>query len=194
MTCDRREFLAQLAALSASLAVGGLSCRDPNAARIVGAFVDDEAVALRALVEHMLPSEDGPQGHEPGAREAGCADFVSQQLGQAQFRALQNLVRNGLQALAQQARRQGAKDFADLDDDGRETALRAVHQARGRSFDGGRFVQVLLVLILEGFLSDPQHGGNKDGVGWSFANFRPVRWGPDDGRGSDPGQPYGEAR
>lgn len=185
MLCDRREFLAQMAALSASLAVGGVACRKTTVTSSNSAFVDAEWIALQALVEHMLPGDQGPQGYEPGAKEAGCADFVSVQLGQKQFTALHGLVRKGLHMLTAQAQKQAGQTFADLDQAGREQALRAVHKLRQRGFHGGRFVQVLLVLILEGFLSDPKHGGNRDAVGWKFANFKPVRWGPDDGRGSD---------
>ena len=31
---------------------------------------------------------------------------------------------------------------------------------------------LLLTLTLEGFLSDPQHGGNRNRVGWTFAGHR----------------------
>lgn len=184
MLCDRREFLTQLAALSASLAVGGVACRKVALTSPHPAFVDAEWHELQALVEHMLPGDQGPQGYEPGAKEAGCAEFVSLQLGQKQFHILQGLVHKGLNLLTAQAKTQGVQNFASLDEDGREQVLRAVHKLRQRRFHGGRFVQILLVLILEGFLSDPKHGGNRAGVGWKFANFKPVRWGPDDGRGS----------
>ncbi|HEY1099925.1 MAG TPA: hypothetical protein VGF99_13405, partial [Myxococcota bacterium] len=35
------------------------------------------------------------------------------------------------------------------------------------------FVRVVLALTLEGFLGDPRHGGNHDGVGWRFVGYAP---------------------
>ena len=104
------------------------------------------------------------------------------QLAQEQFSLLRGLVRRGLSLLSQQAQAQAGRDFAELDSAGREQVLRRVHGLRQRRFHGGRFMQVLLVLTLEGFLSDPVYGGNRDAQGWKFAGFSPVRWGPDDGR------------
>ena len=192
--CDRREFLAQLAALSASLAVGPLACQKTPKAAARAVFDDDEWNTLQALVDHMLPRDRGPDGDEPGAQEAGCARFVSAQLGQKQFYMLRKLLRRGLRQLDVQAQQQAVASFAELEPAAREQALQQVHALRQRRFDGGRFVQVMLVLILEGFLSDPRHGGNRGGVGWKFADFSPVRWGPDDGRGSPAAQKHGAAR
>jgi hypothetical protein len=44
---------------------------------------------------------------------------------------------------------------------------------RPDGFAGPTFVRVALALTLEGFLGDPRHGGNKDGIGWRFVGHSP---------------------
>jgi gluconate 2-dehydrogenase gamma chain len=40
------------------------------------------------------------------------------------------------------------------------------------------FFQRLVTLTLEGFLSDPQYGGNRNQVGWRFIGRTPCWWAP----------------
>ena len=148
---SRREFLRQLHALG-------------------------ERRILAALTEHILPSDD-----EPGAREAGCAGFVEQQLARPEFAALAQLCRRGLKLVEQQARVMGAVPFAELPSQQQHAVVTKVQHAR-RPVDGRRFMEIAIVLTLEGFLSDPVHGGNRGEVGWRFAARRPADWAPDDGR------------
>jgi gluconate 2-dehydrogenase gamma chain len=178
MQIDRREFLAQLTALSGALAAGGLlpGCRRPGAA-LPPTFAPEQHRALDALCAHLLPGDDGP-----GASDAGCADFIAAQLARPEFDLLRAVAQSGLQALDAAAQQHAAARFGDLTDDQREQVLANVRADKRRGFDGDRFVHLVLVLVLEGFLCDPAHGGNRDGVGWRYIGFKPVRWAPADDR------------
>ena len=46
---------------------------------------------------------------------------------------------------------------------------------------GQDFVKFMVLLTIEGFVSDPLYGGNKGGVGWSFIGYGP---GNPDGSGT----------
>ena len=178
MQIDRREFLAQLSALSAALATGALlsGCRRPTAAA-AATFAPAQHQALYALCAHLLPGDDGP-----GASDAGCVEFIEGQLARPEFDLLRSVAQNGLQALDAAAQQHAAARFSELTDDQREQVLTLVRADRRRGFDGDRFIHLMLVLVLEGFLSDPVHGGNRDGVGWRYVGFKPVRWAPADDR------------
>ncbi|MBN2359633.1 MAG: gluconate 2-dehydrogenase subunit 3 family protein [Deltaproteobacteria bacterium] len=178
MRVDRRAFLAQLSALSAGLATGALApgCRRrPPAA--MPTFAAEQRTALDALCAHLLPSDDGP-----GADEAGCSDFIARELAKPEFNLLRAVAESGLQALDAAAQRIAAARFADLTTAQREQVLAEVRALRRRGLDGDRFVHLMLVLVIEGFLSDPRHGGNRNGVGWQYVGFKPVRWAPGDDR------------
>jgi len=180
MDRERREFLRQLSALSAAIAAAPAlsACRARGSAEPPRAFAPDQRRVLDALLEHILPTDD-----EPGAREAGCADFVDLELAKQEFGLLKTVLERGLQALESEARAVGGDGFAQLSSEQRDQVLREVEQLRARGFSGQRFVHLAIVLTLEGFLCDPRHGGNRDGIGWRVIGHRPVRWAPDDGRG-----------
>jgi gluconate 2-dehydrogenase gamma chain len=40
------------------------------------------------------------------------------------------------------------------------------------------FFQRLVTLTLEGYLSDPKYGGNRDWIGWQFIGRTPCWWAP----------------
>ncbi len=181
MDPDRRRFLAELSALSASLAaVSGLGgCRKTETATPPAAAIFDPPARelLDQLVDHVLPEDDSA-----GARQAGCADFIAAQMARSEFAMLATVLQRGLQAVAAELRKRQAASFSGLEPGDRDQLLRAVEARRTRKFDGRRFVQLLVVLTLEGFLSHPRHGGNRGGVGWKAVGFEPVRWGPADAR------------
>jgi gluconate 2-dehydrogenase gamma chain len=107
---------------------------------------------------------------------------MARELARPEFGMLKSVVERGLVLVQAEVRKRGAPSLDALDVEAREEVLRSVEGARVRGFDGRRFVHLLVVLTLEGFLCDPRHGGNRDGVGWRFARFSPVRWGPQDDR------------
>jgi gluconate 2-dehydrogenase gamma chain len=41
-------------------------------------------------------------------------------------------------------------------------------------FDTTRFFEVLRTFALEGFPGDPRHGGNREGIAWTWLGITPV--------------------
>lgn len=79
-----------------------------------------------------------------------------------------------LDALAQQREGSG---FADLADDRQDAILEAIEDGEddvGELFDPlppGTFFDTIRTHLIEGFLSDPIYGGNRDLVGWQHTQF-----------------------
>jgi hypothetical protein len=173
---SRREFLSQLALLSASLAAG---CR-PRARGPAAppTFAGGRAATLAAACARILPTD-----HEPGAAEAGCAGFIDRQLGLPHFDALRRAVERGLEHLDQLAQRAHGRAFAACGPAEQDALLVKLRDERRRGLHGGQVFGLLLTLTLEGFLSDPRHGGNRGEVGWRFAAYTPC-WFHGGGRGA----------
>ena len=166
MGSTRREFLEQLALLSASLAAGA-GCRPaPAGPPRPPTFDGPRRTVLEAVCARILPTDA-----EPGATEAGCAEFIDRQLGLPHFDVLKAQVERGLDHLDAMMRKRYAKGFAEVSAGQQDELLRAF-QKGPRGFPGAHVFGLLLTLTLEGFLSDPRHGGNRNGVGWAFVGYR----------------------
>lgn len=164
----RREFLRQLALLSASLAAGaGAGCRRPLAEPPRAPTFDERRrTVLEAVCARILPSDA-----EPGATEAGCAEFIDRQLGLPHFDALRAQAERGLERLDDLAAKRHGRGFAQVTAAEQDELLRAF-QRPARGLPGAHVFSLLLTLTLEGFLCDPRHGGNRGGVGWTFVGYR----------------------
>lgn len=176
---SRRELLALIETIAASMALG--ACKKRNDAPASGSEPSTappapatalDALAFRALeaaTARILPAS----ADFAGARDARVMTYVDRQL------AIEPYVRlaPGMIALArgldQQATTRGAKAFAQLDATAQDAVLDEL--ARGawpdRSLPQRELFVVLHSLTLEGFLSDPNHGGNHGGVGWKAIDF-----------------------
>lgn len=117
--------------------------------------------ALDAVLAVLLPSTSGP-----GATEAGAGDYVRARLAGPDGRWLEDL-RNWLSVAA-----------------GREREAVAGWADAARDEPAGKAFQQLREWAWEGFLCDPAHGGNKDGIGWRRFGWTPpagrTAVGPDD--------------
>jgi gluconate 2-dehydrogenase gamma chain len=121
---------------------------------------------LEAACARILPTDA-----EPGATEAGCAEFIDRQLGLPHFDVLKKQVERGLERLDEMAQRRHGRGFAQVGPAEQDELLRAFQKpARGQP--GAHVFSLLLTLTLEGFLSDPKHGGNRGQVGWAFVGYR----------------------
>jgi gluconate 2-dehydrogenase gamma chain len=121
---------------------------------------------LEAICARILPT-DG----EPGAAEAGCAEFIDRQLGLPHFDALRAQVERGLDHLDAMAQKRHGQGFVEAQAGPQDELLR-VFQRPARGNPGAHAFNLLLTLTLEGFLSDPRHGGNRNQVGWTFVGYR----------------------
>lgn len=128
------------------------------------------AAVIRAAVERIVPSVDGP-----GAREAGTAAYVlgRTRANPATLRGYRRLASKlaGLAAASGHGRR-----FDQLPDDAQDAALTAVEATGDPAF------RRLVIDTMEGFYGDPSHGGNAGAVGWAILGFP----GPTGGAGYAP--------
>jgi len=126
------------------------------------------ARTLAAVVSRLIPTDD----LGPGAAEAGVADFIERELG-GPLRALAPVYDDGLDAIDARARAHFGRGFAALTADERDAALRETEALDRAFFD------VVLNHCIDGFLSDPIHGGNRDLVGWRLVGYAGVNLAPE---------------
>ena len=141
----------------------------PAATRPPSALSADELLALDAITARILPEMPGA----PGARRAHVARFIDRQLAAPELAPALPAVRAGLAALDELARRDHGRPLAALDASSTDALIDGL--ARG-TLPVARLPQAALfralhALTLEGYLSDPAHGGNADMVGWKAIGF-----------------------
>ncbi|WP_031470102.1 gluconate 2-dehydrogenase subunit 3 family protein [Sciscionella sediminilitoris] len=125
-----------------------------------------EAAVLDALVEEILPGEEG----SPGASEAGVVEYIDRSLA-GFLRELQPVYRAGLAALRELG---DGVTFTDLDGQARQEIVATL--AESPDF-AGRFFRIVREHTIQGFLGDPAYGGNRDLVGWKLVGFPGAQWG-----------------
>jgi gluconate 2-dehydrogenase gamma chain len=209
---SRREVLAAGAALAAvgssahAATVTGALPWTPGAASAPQAldtsvwhyFTADEAAAVEALVERLIPTD----AQTPGGKDAGCAAFIDGQLagpfgsyqglymqgpfehGTAQ-QGLQDqatpaeVYRTALKALDSYTRAHfGGKTFSALAAADQDALLSGLEHGTValEGADGKRFFELLLQNTMEGFFADPLYGGNRNMVGWKMVGFPGARY------------------
>jgi len=169
----------------AGLGVGGraLGAAATEGARDAGAaadgakgplFAPERQRALEAAMERLLP----------GALAAGVPAYLAYWLVQEPYQGVRRYLKIGALQLDRVAQQRHKKRFADLDDAAQDAVLGEFQAGavKAKGFDGSRFFQQLFELVLEGFLSDPRYGGNRDRVGWKFVGqpdgLRSCWWSP----------------
>lgn len=145
---SRRTFLAATGAAAIAIPVPGAGLSFFSAA---------EAELLEAVCEQILPSDN-----LPGAREAGVVNYIDRQLGGTLAR-FASMYREGLAGLR-------AAKFMELS---AEARTRLLEEAEAGRVSGVPAATVRMVIdhTMQGFLSDPMHGGNKDRVGWKMLGY-----------------------
>lgn len=124
--------------------------------------------ALEAACERILPAD-----HDPGARHAGVINYIDSQLQYPPISSFRSLLQAGATELDRQASTQGGQLFSALPPKEQDAILTAVQNGSVGSDKGARFLEVLIMLTLEGFLSDPIYGGNRDAIGWKMIQLSP---------------------
>jgi len=124
-------------------------------------FTAREGADFDALAARIVPTDD-----TPGAREAGSVYFADHALG-AFLADLLPIVRAGLSDLG---RRATAADpevdaFAELSEARQDEVIAAVEREDPRFFSMARLIVGL------GLVTLPEHGGNRNGIGWDLIGF-----------------------
>jgi len=161
-------------------------------------FTADEAAAVEAIVDRLIPpSDDGP-----GGKQAGCAVFIDRQLqgGFGDSRRLymrppfangtpsqgmqssilpKERYRTSLAALDAYCKATFAsKSFAALDAAQQDRILSGLEkdEIKLKDASGKDFFETVLQNAMEGFFADPIYGGNRDMAGWKLIGFPGARY------------------
>lgn len=134
-----------------------------------------EAVCVEAISAEIIPSD--PEG--PGAREARVIEFIDRALREEGARWL-DLYQAGVARLnAWTVDRYGAP-FASLDESSRHEVMNGLATGDLPGEDG-EWAKALFEMVwqhtVQGFLADPEYGGNRDLVGWKTVGFPGARYG-----------------
>jgi gluconate 2-dehydrogenase gamma chain len=172
----------------------------PDGAR-PGAFqylTQDEVAFVDAAVARLIPKDE----LGPGAKEAGATVFIDRQLagsfGKASSWYMQGPWDKGVSTQGYQSRmtpaelyraairaidadcmaKFGGKKFAELAPTQQDEVLTTLEKGTAdlKGVDAKTFFTVFLQNTIEGFLSDPIYGGNKDMVGWKLIGFPGARY------------------
>lgn len=125
-------------------------------------FTPEQAAEVDAMASRIIPADD-----TPGAREAGVVYFIDKSLT-TWARDQQGDFRDGLAKLERDV---GAVVRG-------QTRLAALTPAQQddviRSIETTDFFEQVRFATLAGMLSLPQHGGNRDFIGWAMIGQQPA--------------------
>ena len=170
---NRRAFLQ--AAIAAAAAAGtGVACsKNGTPWRF---FTLDEARALAAIVDQIIPSD-----RDPGAAWAGVVNYIDRQLC-GSYRSLRPIYRQGLSATDQSSRALHGRVFADLDSNQQVDLLHRLESGKAagaiwQQSSSSDFFSYLVDHTMQGYYGDPRHGGNREGVSWKMLGlpYPPIR-------------------
>ena len=159
MTLNRRNFLKTGVAGFGSIMLMP-SCFNQSNSWLF--FTDDEALAVLALCEQIIPVDD----HGGGATEAGVIHYIDRQLV-AVFDYDQVIYQTGLAALQSSSLDLNGKRFEDLDQETQYTFLAKLENGtlpgdHWEDLDQKRFFNLVIRHTMQGFYGSPRHGGNKN--------------------------------
>jgi gluconate 2-dehydrogenase gamma chain len=161
-------------------------------------FTADEAAAVEAIVDRLIPADDSG----PGGKLAGCTVFIDRQLA-GSFGDSRRLYmrppfakgtpsqgpqspivpkeryRSSLAALDAYCKATFAgKSFAALTAAEQDQTLGGLEKDEIKLKDGSgkEFFETILGNTMEGFFADPIYGGNHDMAGWKLVGFPGARY------------------
>ena len=129
---------------------------------------DSQLRCLEALLDAIIPPDDFP-----GAVDAGVGDYLLHQLD-GDLSALLPTYQQWLRDLDAESRAVRGRSFAELDLAERTSLLERIEQgevATDWSLDPAPFFRQVVEHCTEGYYSDPDNGGNRDGIGWKMIGY-----------------------
>ena len=115
-------------------------------------FTDSEAATVGAIGDRIIPPDD-----DPGAAATGVVDFIDRQLA-GHYAHWQEAYEQGIAEINEAARQQFGGGFARLSPDQQVAMLKEREKSS--------FFIMIRDHTMQGFYSDPRHGGNRDFVSW----------------------------
>jgi gluconate 2-dehydrogenase gamma chain len=164
----RREFLALTSLGSFACKARKRTGADPLPEQPRGQVLEvDEWATVEAITARILPSDDGP-----GAKEAKVVVFIDRQL-KRDLAPFSGAVVKGARALRRWSEREHGKPFHELAPGLQDDALTRLAQGTLPlpGLPQRELFALLHTLTLEGFLGDPDYGGNADEIGWRSIGF-----------------------
>lgn len=172
---SRRQVLAGGAWLGGTL-IAGLGLPRPRALAAAAGTSEPavlsatEWATVEAITARLIPTD-----HEPGAKEAGCVNFIDKALAHEDA-AARPLYAAGVRGTDTVAQTLGGAPFRKLPPEKQDAVLRALQDGKAEGWPGGEpssqvfFAQIHLHTLF-GFLADPKHGGNRDHAGWRVMGY-----------------------
>jgi gluconate 2-dehydrogenase gamma chain len=122
-------------------------------------FSPEQAVEVESVAAQIIPTDD-----TPGAREAGAVYFIDRALTTFD-RERQAVYTQGLGDLQAKTRElfPNSSKFSGLTADQQIQVLKAIEKTP--------FFAQIRTHTITGFLANPEHGGNRDEIGWKLIGF-----------------------
>jgi gluconate 2-dehydrogenase gamma chain len=146
---NRREILLGGAAAGAALVSG---CHSAGSAWLV--FTDDEARALTALCDQIIPADEWPS-----ASQTGVLTFIDRQLT-GPYRRHRKAYRQGIEATQKLSLTRFNKDLASC------SPAQQLEIAKAVEHQNPAFFSLVRTHTMQGHYGSPRHGGNKDAVSY----------------------------
>lgn len=159
---SRRMFMQQMTlGVGVGCWLGGCG-QEPRLWRVL---TDKEVLMLEVLTEQIIPADE-----DPGAREAGCVNFIDRQLA-GFYREHLPTYRKGLLGLDQTSQNLYRKDFLKLEWDQQTEVMRLLEESKAvgtiwQDVSSRDFFRLIRDHTMQGFYGSPRHGGNRDYISY----------------------------
>ena len=171
----RRALLQRGALLGGATALAGWF-PFPRAAQAAAASSEPVVLSpaqwqtLEAITARIIPTDE-----QPGAREAGCVNFIDKALAHEESKA-RPLYEAGLDATDTVSSAAHGARFVELTPVQQDAVLVEIEAGKAKGWPAGAppspvFFEVVRAHTVIGFLADPKYGGNRDFAGWKVSGY-----------------------
>ncbi len=159
---SRREFMVGVGLGSGMWLTG---CVPQAQRRTWRTLTESEVRLLEGITEQIIPTDQ-----DPGAKEAGCVNFIDKQLV-GFYRHYRNIYRKGLIGIDQTSLSLYGQPFLKITWEEQTQVLKALEsgQAKGSIWQDvscREFFRLVRDHTMQGFYGSPRHGGNKDYISY----------------------------
>jgi hypothetical protein len=131
-------------------------------------LTDEQQKTLRAAADRIIPSDN-----YPSAWQAGVGDYLAKQF-EKDLSPFFDTYCTGLASLEAESLKQFEQSFSSLSDEQKDAILTQVEAGcvfTTWTVSPQNFFKLLINTTAEGFYSEPEQGGNRDGVSWAMIGF-----------------------
>jgi len=109
-------------------------------------------------------------GNGPSSTDINATDYLQWVISDPRMDPSEvKYIINGIKWVDETSDENFSDDFLELSDKEKESIVKMISKESW----GENWLSVILTLIFEALLSDPQYGGNKDSIGWKWLNHYP---------------------